>query len=445
MKKLLTYFLIFIVLMGFSSQITRNTAAAAEPAKGTCVVNNNYPGGDRLNHSWEQKTRQGCDDFVKQNNVKFVSWTAYNTATNPAPPVQTASVEGYCYNLKGTRLAEDKITAEECSKKSGGIFVTSPPVCNWKLQILTAGGCMFLADIAEPANADATVKILSPYKYLAPIPQLGETFSTVGTAEEPYPLSKYLNLMITLFIGICAALAVIMIVIGGIEYMTSELPGNKEHGKERIVHAIFGLVLALGSWTLLNEINPDILNTDLSSLTSETLRVTFTEGPEIELSGEAANVICGKKTMVNGQTATSCAEDEIVSVPFLGGTARVNKAIAQDLVAIDADWKRLKTTDARVRAYSITQLGSYNPRHATSSTQPSGHAFGLSLDINSSRNPYAASLTPCTTDMPPAFVRLFTSRGFGWGGYWKSKKDTMHFSKLPNESYSTSGTCAGLK
>jgi cell wall-associated NlpC family hydrolase len=79
--------------------------------------------------------------------------------------------------------------------------------------------------------------------------------------------------MIKIFIGLCAVLAVVMIVIGGIEYMTSELVSSKEAGKERIRGAIFGLLLALGAWTLLNQINPDILNTNLSSLQNVTVDV----------------------------------------------------------------------------------------------------------------------------------------------------------------------------
>ncbi|MEK7471201.1 MAG: pilin [Patescibacteria group bacterium] len=100
------------------------------------------------------------------------------------------------------------------------------------------------------------------YNLLAPLPK------TDGTTMSSYPtqdgnLSVYLNLMIKLFIGICAVLAVIMIVMGGIEYMTSELPGMKSEGKERIRNAIFGLLLALGAWTLLNTINPNLLKTNI--------------------------------------------------------------------------------------------------------------------------------------------------------------------------------------
>ncbi len=80
-------------------------------------------------------------------------------------------------------------------------------------------------------------------------------------------LGKYLNLMIKIIIGISAVLAVVMIVIGGMEYMTSELISSKEAGKERIEHALLGLLIALGSYALLNTINPALLDSSLTSLT----------------------------------------------------------------------------------------------------------------------------------------------------------------------------------
>ena len=83
--------------------------------------------------------------------------------------------------------------------------------------------------------------------------------------------------MISIFIGIAAVLAVVMIVMGGIEYMTSELIGNKEAGKDKIRNAIFGLLLALGAWTILNQINPDILKSDLNTLTTQTVTVDLQE------------------------------------------------------------------------------------------------------------------------------------------------------------------------
>lgn len=77
-------------------------------------------------------------------------------------------------------------------------------------------------------------------------------------------LGSYLNLMIKIFIGLCAVLSVVMIVVGGLEYMTSELSHTKEAGKERIMQAILGLLIALGAYALLFTINPDLLKSDVT-------------------------------------------------------------------------------------------------------------------------------------------------------------------------------------
>jgi hypothetical protein len=122
-----------------------------------------------------------------------------------------------------------------------------------------------------------------------------KSFDPTGTGGGN--LGKYLNIMIRIFIGICAVLAVIMIVIGGIEYMTSGLISSKEAGKDRMYGAVLGLLLALGAWTLLYQINPDLLKTDLNSLTDQTV--------EVDLQADIP------QTPVNGKYASGAAVGEV--------------------------------------------------------------------------------------------------------------------------------------
>ena len=105
------------------------------------------------------------------------------------------------------------------------------------------------------------------YQYLAPLAD--PTFDPVPDNA----LGKYLNTMIKIFIGLCAVLSVVMIIVGGLEYMTSELAHTKEAGKERIWQAILGLLIALGAYALLNTINPDLLETDLDSLKKVVVKI----------------------------------------------------------------------------------------------------------------------------------------------------------------------------
>lgn len=110
------------------------------------------------------------------------------------------------------------------------------------------------------------------YELIQKLPTVDPKFDT----ESPGAFGKYLNAMIKLFIGLCAVTAVVMIIIGGLEYSTSELSSNKADGKDKIQNALLGLLLALMSWLLLNTINPDLLNTDVD-LADVTLDVSIPE------------------------------------------------------------------------------------------------------------------------------------------------------------------------
>lgn len=94
------------------------------------------------------------------------------------------------------------------------------------------------------------------YQPLAPLPGGGTTIDVSGG---PGTLNTYLNLIIKLIIGIAAVLAVVMIVVGGIERM-SESVFHKGEGSRKIWGAVLGLLLALGAYAILNTINPDLLS-----------------------------------------------------------------------------------------------------------------------------------------------------------------------------------------
>ncbi len=75
-------------------------------------------------------------------------------------------------------------------------------------------------------------------------------------------LPDYLNRVFQLSIMLGGILAVVFLIIGGFEYMTSEATGKKD-GKERIQNALLGLALLLFSYLILYIINPNILKLDV--------------------------------------------------------------------------------------------------------------------------------------------------------------------------------------
>jgi hypothetical protein len=73
-------------------------------------------------------------------------------------------------------------------------------------------------------------------------------------------LTGYLSGLYNFLISIVGILAMAVIVYGGMRYVVSAgNPAAMEDAKEAIWSAIYGLALALGSWLIINIVNPDIL------------------------------------------------------------------------------------------------------------------------------------------------------------------------------------------
>ena len=102
-----------------------------------------------------------------------------------------------------------------------------------------------------------------PYSLLQPLPGVGQQVST---------FSEYIKNIIPFILSLAAVLAVVMIVIGGIQYAISEAIDSKADARDRITQAIFGLLLALLSYLILWTINPQLVNLqlDIKSLNQNT-------------------------------------------------------------------------------------------------------------------------------------------------------------------------------
>ncbi|OGG43672.1 hypothetical protein A2841_03710 [Candidatus Kaiserbacteria bacterium RIFCSPHIGHO2_01_FULL_48_10] len=76
------------------------------------------------------------------------------------------------------------------------------------------------------------------------------SYSTIGTL---------LNGLFQLAIGLGAIAAVIMLVVGGFQYMTQDAVGGQKEARARIQGAVVGLILLLLSYLILFVINDEIL------------------------------------------------------------------------------------------------------------------------------------------------------------------------------------------
>ncbi|MBP9711600.1 MAG: D-alanyl-D-alanine carboxypeptidase family protein [Candidatus Pacebacteria bacterium] len=149
-------------------------------------------------------------------------------------------------------------------------------------------------------------------------------------------LGAYLNMMMKLIIGLASVMAVVMIVIGGVEYMTSDLVFSKESAKQRISEAVLGLLVALGAYALLNTINPDLLQTDLDTLGNIKVEVDL-ETPIVNDVGTPP-----------GKT-TSCAEGIVKTTINMFACANIVQNI--NLLLSDSRAAKLNITGGGYRSY----------------------------------------------------------------------------------------------
>lgn len=139
---------------------------------------------------------------------------------------------------------------------------------------------IFAEDTVVPITPDTS--IVTPactageggYCLLAPLPGLSSINADTSFGE-------YLNFIIKFTIGFSAVIAVVLIVLGGIEYMGSDAFTTKEEAKGKITRAITGLLLALGGFLLLNTINPNLVNLKLNIVNQKITVEEITDSGEI--------------------------------------------------------------------------------------------------------------------------------------------------------------------
>jgi hypothetical protein len=134
----------------------------------------------------------------------------------------------------------------------------------------------------------------------------------------------FLNTLFTWGISFAGIIAVIVIIFGGIQYMTTDAVAGKSEGKEKIKRAFTGLIIVLSSILVLNTINPRITTFNLG-FENQTIRGTaFTIPDEDYFSSMVAT---SKQTISPSEFySLSDAEKE----KFLEGAGVHNTQFAQD-------------------------------------------------------------------------------------------------------------------
>ncbi len=133
-----------------------------------------------------------------------------------------------------------------------------------------------------------------------PIPGLAafQNPTVEGSAGQRYLdipfIAQYISAVYTYALGIIVTIATVMVVIGGVKWMLARGDSGKvSDAKETLSRAVIGVLLALGSYAILNLINPELVNL-------RALRIQLVEREDEQLL---------TTTQVTGQTESERAEE----------------------------------------------------------------------------------------------------------------------------------------
>jgi hypothetical protein len=149
---------------------------------------------------------------------------------------------------------------------------------------------LFLASASQALAA-------TEYRLLVPIPGMSNEVN----------IGNYLTSMYHFVIGIVGILALVMLVLGGMKYMTAAgNPGTAKDAKDMMTSAVLGLMLALFSWIILISINPDLRFIKQPGASFKNLANELGNGCNRSYDPATRACVCLDGTSLNAESATAC-------------------------------------------------------------------------------------------------------------------------------------------
>lgn len=125
---------------------------------------------------------------------------------------------------------------------------------------------------------DGTPKLAIPIPTIK-FTDLGGPSAEGGIYHLPW-IAEYIAGLYRYSLNLGGVIATVMIVIGGFQYLTAGGDaGRVKAGKQRITDAVIGLLLLVGSYVILNTVNPDLVT--LSSVRVLAVKKTFLETAKV--------------------------------------------------------------------------------------------------------------------------------------------------------------------
>lgn len=216
------------------------------------------------------------------------------------------------------------------------------------------------------------------YRLLAPLPgfsvfldpDLCAEQSAQGNTNQICAIEDIVNLALEILIGLAAVSLVIRIILEGLKIMTQDTPFKIASAKGKLLDAVFGLLLVLFSYVILNTINPRLLTGYFSA------DVLAIDGiARTSISSRDFESITGKKIL---------SKSEYVSLSEkISDSLEIDSCLVKATIQVESNWKPTEIgCDENVKSNSTPSrrafLGSgikYNGEKFNPTTNESANIF----------------------------------------------------------------------
>ncbi len=143
--------------------------------------------------------------------------------------------------------------------------------------------------------------------YCYPTPEPVSLNVDIGGLDKVSDIGTYINALYAYGLGAGALIAIVLIMIGGAQYILGSGIGSVDEGKKRIINAVTGLVILLGAYLLLATVNPYLVSwktleipkiKPMAFLSGSSCNDYDDLGYIVDPTGKSTEVYCGNEGLV---------------------------------------------------------------------------------------------------------------------------------------------------